>query len=133
MGLWRACVEQNALRPRTASSNQNSFERHLLFRDATSRLTRFSLASQGAGGGLGFETARVLALNGARVTVTARSQASAETAVAKLRAALGAAGASAQLRPLELDLSTCASTKKGAEAFLATGEPLDVLICNAGV
>ncbi len=89
-------------------------------------------AAQGAAAGLGFETARVLALHGARVTLAARSQAAADDAVARLRTALGAAGAAAQLSALALDLSSIASVEAGAEQLLATTPKLDILINNAG-
>lgn len=89
--------------------------------------------SQGAGSGLGFEAARCLAAVGGRVTVAARSQAAAEDAVKRMRAALGNAGATADLSPLALDLSSLASVEAGAKAFLAATPSLDVLINNAGV
>jgi NAD(P)-dependent dehydrogenase (short-subunit alcohol dehydrogenase family) len=87
---------------------------------------------QGAGAGLGFETARVLARAGGRVFMAARTQAAAEDAVARVRAALGAETA-AELHPLSCDLSSLAAVDAAAAAFLAASRTLDVLICNAGV
>lgn len=87
----------------------------------------------GAAAGLGFETARTLASVGAIVHVMARSQAAAEGAVAGIRKALGEQGASAQLTPLAMDLSSLASVKTGAAKWLSTNEKLDILINNAGV
>jgi NAD(P)-dependent dehydrogenase (short-subunit alcohol dehydrogenase family) len=75
----------------------------------------------GGASGLGFETARVLSNAGARVTVAARS--------GNPNAAL----ASMDIRQLELDLGNPASIDACAEAFLASGAPLHVLILNAGV
>jgi NAD(P)-dependent dehydrogenase (short-subunit alcohol dehydrogenase family) len=89
--------------------------------------------AQGAAAGLGFETARVLAAVGGRVTVAARSQVAADDTVARLREVLGADGAAAHLSSLELDLSRLSSIEAGAARFLAATPALDVLICNAGV
>ena len=88
---------------------------------------------QGASAGLGFETARTLALVGGHVFVAARSQASAIDTVSRLRTALGAKGAAAQLTPLELNLSSLAAVERSAAAFQAQSSKLDCLINNAGV
>lgn len=78
---------------------------------------------------MGYETARVLALHGARVVVSTRSAASADAAVAKLKAAQP----TADVTPLVLDLSSLKSVLTGAAAYLKAHDTLDVLINNAGV
>ena len=62
-----------------------------------------------------------------------RSAAASDDAVQRLKAALGAAGASADVRPLVLDLGSLASVEAGAAAFLAAEPKLDCLMNNAGV
>jgi retinol dehydrogenase 12 len=83
----------------------------------------------GANTGIGLATARALAARGGRVHLACRSE-------AKGRAA--AAGIVAATRPgaaafLPLDLASLASVRAGARAFLALGEPLHVLVNNAGL
>jgi NAD(P)-dependent dehydrogenase (short-subunit alcohol dehydrogenase family) len=82
----------------------------------------------GASSGLGRETARVLALAGARVVVAARSLQSAEAAVAVLAATGLEAGA---LEPAALDLADLSSVRRFTEAQRAT--PLALLVNNAGI
>ncbi len=82
----------------------------------------------GANTGLGFEAARVLAANGARVLLACRSQAKAEAAMTQI----GRETPGADLAFLPLDQADIASIRAAAE--LADKEPrLDVLLNNAGV
>jgi retinol dehydrogenase-12 len=83
----------------------------------------------GANAGIGYATAQDLAARGGRVFVACRSAAKGETAVAAIRAAAD----SDQVRLLRLDLADLASVRQCAAEFLALGEPLHVLINNAGV
>jgi retinol dehydrogenase-12 len=83
----------------------------------------------GANTGIGLATATALAARGGRVHVTCRSRAKGEAAVAAIRAA----GGSGEVGFLQLDLADLASVRACAAAFLALGEPLHVLINNAGV
>jgi NAD(P)-dependent dehydrogenase (short-subunit alcohol dehydrogenase family) len=78
----------------------------------------------GCTSGLGLETARVLALRGARVIGTARTE-------AKARAAC--AGLAGETLPLACELSDPASVRACASAVKKTGATLDALICNAGI
>jgi len=83
----------------------------------------------GSNTGIGFETARSLAAAGAVVFAAARSQASSEATVAKIKdLAQGS-----DVHPLELELGSFASVRKAAATFLATQRPLHVLVCNAGI
>lgn len=87
----------------------------------------------GASTGLGAETARVLAAGGARVLGASRARAGAEPGALRLRSASWPALRSASWPALALDLADLSSVRRFAEAFLATGEPLHVLVNNAGV
>jgi dehydrogenase/reductase SDR family protein 13 len=82
----------------------------------------------GATGGIGLETARVLASRGATVYITARSADKARRALDELATATG----SERLHALELELGDFGSVRACAESFLTKGEPLHGLINNAG-
>jgi retinol dehydrogenase 12 len=83
----------------------------------------------GANAGIGYATAEELARSGGRVYLGARSEAKGEQAVAAIRAATG----SDRVRLLSLDLSDLASVQRAADTVLERGEPLHVLVNNAGV
>jgi retinol dehydrogenase-12 len=83
----------------------------------------------GANAGIGYATARELASRGGRVHLGCRSLAKGEAAVGAITAATG----SDQVQLLLLDLADLASVRKAADEFLRLGEPLHVLINNAGV
>jgi retinol dehydrogenase 12 len=83
----------------------------------------------GANTGIGRATAEALARRGGRVYVAARSAAKSEEAVASIGAATG----NDSVFFLTLDLADLESVRACASAFLARGEPLHVLINNAGV
>ena len=85
----------------------------------------------GVSAGLGVETARSLAAHGAYVMGAARDLAKAETATAQVRKDAAAGGGSFEL--IELDLASLKSVRACADKLLAKGEPLDVVIANAGV
>jgi len=82
----------------------------------------------GANSGLGLETARALAAQGATVLLACRSRAKAEQTRAQL-AAEGLAG----LETLELNLADLASVRSAAAQVTARANGLDLLINNAGV
>jgi NAD(P)-dependent dehydrogenase (short-subunit alcohol dehydrogenase family) len=80
----------------------------------------------GAASGIGMETARVLALRGAAVTLTARDLAAGEVVAGQLRQATG--NRAVEVRPLEL------ADPASVAAFVEHWDgPLDILINNAGV
>jgi retinol dehydrogenase 12 len=83
----------------------------------------------GANTGIGRATAQELARRGASVYVASRSAGKGEAAVAAIRAAAG----SDSVFFLPLDLADLESVRSCAEAFLERGEPLHVLVNNAGV
>jgi NAD(P)-dependent dehydrogenase (short-subunit alcohol dehydrogenase family) len=81
----------------------------------------------GAGSGIGTETARVLALAGARVIMAVRNVPAAEAVAARLRP--GVPAGALEVRPL--DLASFASVRAFAAAF--TEPRLHLLVANAGV
>ncbi len=83
----------------------------------------------GGNTGIGLATAMELARRGGRVYVACRSEARGSDAVAAIVAATG----NAEVSFLPLDLADLASVRACAEEFLATGQPLHVLINNAGL
>ena len=94
-----------------------------------SELTGRTVLVTGANTGIGRATAEELARRGASVYVTARSRDKGEAAVASIKAA----AASGSVFFLPLDLADLDSVRSCADAFLARGEPLHVLVNNAGV
>ena len=71
---------------------------------------------------------RALAAHGATVFVAARNQEKAQHTVDALLKLLP----DAQLRPFAVDLSSLKDIQRAANAFIATGSPLHLLINNAG-
>jgi NAD(P)-dependent dehydrogenase (short-subunit alcohol dehydrogenase family) len=83
----------------------------------------------GASGGIGLETARVLARRGATVVLACRDMGKAGTAASQIRAEAGRAS----IRVVHLDLAALASVREAAEEIRAACPHLDLLINNAGV
>jgi NAD(P)-dependent dehydrogenase (short-subunit alcohol dehydrogenase family) len=78
----------------------------------------------GCNSGIGHETMRVLALRGAHVLGGARTAEKAEAACA---------GVAGQTTPLVIELTDFAGIAAAADQVKAMGQPVDMLICNAGV
>lgn len=78
----------------------------------------------GASGGLGLETAHVLAAKGAEVVVAARDRGKGEAAVGQI-------GGGARFEGL--DLADLGSIKALADRLIAQGRPIDLLVNNAGL
>ena len=83
----------------------------------------------GATGGLGLETARMLAEHGAGVILAGRNADKGKTALAQIRAS----APQAALRFEMVDLGSLASVADFARRLLAQGTPIDILVNNAGV
>jgi NAD(P)-dependent dehydrogenase (short-subunit alcohol dehydrogenase family) len=83
----------------------------------------------GASGGLGLETAEVLAGRGAAVVLACRDLGKAERAADRIRSAV----AGAAVLVVHLDLASLASVRETAEQIRAACPSLDLLINNAGV
>ncbi len=97
--------------------------------DLGSELAGRTFLVTGGNAGIGYATATDLARRGGRVHIACRSREKGEEAVASIKAATG----SDQVFLVLLDLASLDSVRAGAQAFLALGEPLHVLINNAGV
>ena len=82
----------------------------------------------GGNAGIGYATAAELARRGERVVIACRSAAKGQAAADAIAAETGH-----EVRVLPLDLADLASARQCAADFLALGEPLHVLINNAGV
>lgn len=82
----------------------------------------------GANTGIGFETARVLAENGAHVVLACRSVERARAAAARI-----AASADAAPEILELDLASLGSIRRAAKQLRELHPGIDLLVNNAGV
>ena len=83
----------------------------------------------GANSGIGFETARVLAENGAKVIMAVRTLEKGETAAKEI----GKNFPKADVRVMELDLADLDSVKDFAGNFKKEYSQLDILVNNAGV
>jgi NAD(P)-dependent dehydrogenase (short-subunit alcohol dehydrogenase family) len=83
----------------------------------------------GANSGIGKETARDLAGRGARVVVAGRSEEKSRAAIDEIAADTG----NTNLDFVQLDLGDLASVRNAAKTFLDSGEPLHVLVNNAGL
>jgi NAD(P)-dependent dehydrogenase (short-subunit alcohol dehydrogenase family) len=94
----------------------------------TDHSTRTAVVT-GASSGVGHEAAAQLARAGYHVIVTARTDAKAERSRAELRASEGFDAFEA----LTLDLDDPASTAAAAHALAGRGDPIDVLLLNAGI
>jgi NAD(P)-dependent dehydrogenase (short-subunit alcohol dehydrogenase family) len=86
----------------------------------------------GAGSGLGFETAKMLAKTNAKeIVVLTRSQAKSDETVEKLKKEVGET--KCILTGMECDLGSMKSVKQFVNEYKATKKPLNVLINNAGI
>jgi NAD(P)-dependent dehydrogenase (short-subunit alcohol dehydrogenase family) len=83
----------------------------------------------GANSGIGYYTALELARKGAHVLLGCRDRAKGDAALARIRATVAQVSAEVVV----IDLSSLASIHAFAQAELALGIPLDLLINNAGV
>ncbi|KAK0043097.1 WW domain-containing oxidoreductase [Biomphalaria pfeifferi] len=89
---------------------------------------KFALIT-GANCGIGFETARSLAIHGATVIMACRNLLAAHEARAKILQEQ----ASAKVEVMHLDLTSLMSVRKIAEEYEEKAWPLHILILNAGV
>lgn len=85
----------------------------------------------GANSGIGTETARLLALAGAKVVMACRSVDAAKNVADEIAVKLPAGSGTLEVEAL--DLTDLASVRAFAERFVASGRPLHVLVNNAGV
>src|SRR5229473_6126137 len=84
----------------------------------------------GVSAGLGVETARALAAQGAEVIGAARDISKAEAATEQVRTQASRGGS---LHLVRLDLASLDSVRRCADELNAAGKPFDVISANAGV
>ncbi|XP_039597760.1 retinol dehydrogenase 12 [Polypterus senegalus] len=96
---------------------------------STARLDGKTVVITGANTGIGKETAKDLALRGARVIIACRDFAKGEAAANEIRLETG----NQAVLVRGLDLANTASIRQFAEAFLKEEKNLHILINNAGV
>ncbi|CCD46993.1 hypothetical protein ACHAPC_003265 [Botrytis cinerea] len=94
--------------------------------DLAGKLTGVVFLITGCSSGIGVETARALSTTGATLYLTARKVSTAEIA-------LGDILEPGRVEILEMDLSSLAGVRRGAEKFLRKSSKLNVLVCNAGI
>jgi len=87
-------------------------------------LTGQTILVTGVNSGIGYETMRVLAMRGAHVLGTARSQEKAVTACNSV---------DGKTTPLVCELTDYEGVVACAENAKSIGEPIDAVICNAGI
>jgi NAD(P)-dependent dehydrogenase (short-subunit alcohol dehydrogenase family) len=83
----------------------------------------------GSSSGMGFETARALSQHNAHVIMAARNKEKLDKAAVDIKAK----GGKGKLDTMELDLTSFRSIAAFADKYKKTGNPLDVLVNNAGV
>ncbi len=98
-------------------------------RDSVPDLTGRTAVITGANGGLGLQTAKVLAGKGAHVVMAVRNQQKAAEAVEQIRAETP----HASLELVELDLASQESVRMAAKQILAAHDRIDILVNNAGL
>ncbi|KAL8280579.1 hypothetical protein RQP46_006902 [Phenoliferia psychrophenolica] len=86
----------------------------------------------GATAGLGYQTAKFLALTGAKVYVGSRSEAKGVAAIKLMEDECPTLRGEGRLHVAIFDLDSLVGTKKAALAFLESEERLDILVNNAG-
>jgi NAD(P)-dependent dehydrogenase (short-subunit alcohol dehydrogenase family) len=124
---WRAASAERARNPvRPAGVPVGPFDASSTAEEVTRGvdLSGQTMLVTGITSGIGLETMRVLALRGAHVIGTGRTLDRARAACASV---------SGRTTPLMLELTDYPSVVACAEAVRALDEPLDGLICNAGV
>ncbi len=92
-------------------------------------LTGLTAIVTGGGGGIGVEIVRALAKGGARVLIADVDIKAAKGVAAEINAQTG----SERVQAAQVDLAAFASVDGFADSYLDSGQPLDILINNAGV
>jgi len=93
-------------------------------------LTGKNVVVTGASGGIGAESARVLANAGARVFALGRNEAKTQSVVDSIN---GECGDPARVSFVQCDLSSLASVKQAAAVIKAAEVPIHIMLNNAGV
>ncbi|CAE7318324.1 TIC32 [Symbiodinium natans] len=99
----------------------------------TTRLPKQTALVTGANSGIGYYTALALAYGGAHVLLACRDSSRGKAAKKSMEEAIRAAGASASIEVVELDLASLSSIRSFTQSFLREGRPLHLLCLNAGI
>ncbi|MBT8047294.1 MAG: SDR family oxidoreductase [Xanthomonadales bacterium] len=113
-------MDQKANPPRSRYTRRSTAEQVTLGIDLSGKTVLIT----GCNSGLGFETARVLASRGARIIGAARTLEKAQTAARKI---------DGEVVPVACELSELDSVAACADGVSSMNQPLDVVICNAGI
>ena len=101
--------------------------------DLVGKLHDKTILVTGGTDGIGKTTVEALAQTGARVFFTARNASKAEAVLKELSAAkIGSTDQPVRIEWVEMDNSSLASVRKGAEDFKKRSQQLNILINNAG-
>ncbi|KAL5010993.1 hypothetical protein ScPMuIL_013298 [Solemya velum] len=97
----------------------------------------------GGNAGIGYETSKWIAMMGAKVIIACRSEERATEAIERMNTEFQEEKSKGRtdivdydqlcVEYMHVDLASLKSTKQFIDAFIATGQPLHVLICNAGI
>ncbi|KGL72689.1 WW domain-containing oxidoreductase, partial [Tinamus guttatus] len=120
-------VEDNPVKPPTRQKyDGNSTAMEILQgRDLSGKVAIIT----GANSGIGFETAKSLALHGAYVILACRNKSRGNDAVQRILTEWH----KAKVEAMTLDLASLHSVQHFAEAFKSKNVPLHILICNAAI
>ena len=111
---------------KTPESEPGTFGRESTGEEVTEGLdlTGKTVLITGANSGLGYETMRVLAMRGAHIIALARSMEKAQKACDSIEG---------KTTPVACELTDFDSIVASTETVKALNQPIDVLICNAGI
>lgn len=126
IALGVAPLAPDAVAAQVAGRSRRKFDADSTAEEVTEGLdlSEKTILVTGANSGLGYETMRVLALRGAHVLATARTMEKATTAAQSVEG---------RVTPVVCELTDFESVVRCAASVDDLGEPLDVLICNAGI
>lgn len=108
----------------------NQFGKHGWTPDRIESVTGKTFVITGANTGAGFEAARILLSKGAEVIMLNRNHQKSNTAIADLKAELGAG---AKVSFILMDLAELTSVRKAAAEVTKSVPKIDALICNAAI
>jgi NAD(P)-dependent dehydrogenase (short-subunit alcohol dehydrogenase family) len=111
---------------KTPDSETGKFDRESTGEEVTAELdlSGKTVLITGANSGLGYETMRVLAMRGAHVIALARNMEKAQKACDSI---------AGKTTPVACELTDFDSIVSSTETIKALHQPIDVLICNAGI
>jgi NAD(P)-dependent dehydrogenase (short-subunit alcohol dehydrogenase family) len=100
---------------------------------ANGKVKHLNILVTGATSGIGIDTARVLALAGAKVYLMGRSETKLKEVLDTINKALQEKPSGGSVEGVLCDLNSLASVKQFAEKFTKENKPLNILILNAGI